>query len=103
MKPSWKYHKELTLFEDHILFNYFEGSLDENIQLIDDVWELIKVISITPDKENQNIRLDNNSFILAPKSKDLKLQVHRWFIPLKLVPYLFLLKYPFFKRISFSV
>ena len=32
--PSWKYDQEQEKLEDHVLFNYFEGEIDENIQLI---------------------------------------------------------------------
>jgi len=44
--PSWKYIQEKNYFEDHILFNYFEGKIDGNIQLIPEGRELLKCLNI---------------------------------------------------------
>lgn len=44
--PSWKYNKEINEFEDNIVFNYFKGEIDENISLINEGWDLLKVLSI---------------------------------------------------------
>lgn len=43
--PSWKYNQEKDVFEDCILFNYFEGEIDGNIQLIPEGEELIRCLN----------------------------------------------------------
>ncbi len=44
--PSWKYNEEAGVLEDHILFNYFEGDISEDIQLINEGWELIECLNL---------------------------------------------------------
>jgi hypothetical protein len=44
--PSWKYNKERGLFEDYILFNYFEGQINPDIQLIEEGKQLLDVLGI---------------------------------------------------------
>ncbi|MFX1259541.1 MAG: GNAT family N-acetyltransferase [Promethearchaeota archaeon] len=44
--PSWKYNRDLGLFEDHILFNYFEGTINQNIQLIKEGKKLLKWLKL---------------------------------------------------------
>ncbi len=83
--PSWKYNPKLDRFDDYILFNYFEGLLNKNIQLIKEVWNLIDVISITPNDQVQDIKHDNNSFFLSPKPKGFKLQIHNFLITPKVL------------------
>ena len=43
--PSWNYNQKRKYFEDYILFNYFEGKIDENIQLIPEGIELLKSLN----------------------------------------------------------
>ena len=43
--PSWKYNQEKEIFEDYILFNYFEGEIDGNIQLIPEGEELLRCLN----------------------------------------------------------
>jgi hypothetical protein len=40
--PCWKYIKKLDKFEDCIVFNSYEGRIDENIQFIEEGWNLLK-------------------------------------------------------------
>ena len=44
--PCWKYIKNSGEFNDHVLFNWYEGSLDENIKLIEEGAKLIKQLNI---------------------------------------------------------
>ena len=44
--PSWMYHPDTDEFEDHIVFNYFKGDIDKNIRLIDEGWDLLKVLDV---------------------------------------------------------
>ena len=44
--PSWKYNPENEKFEDYVLFNCYEGEIDENIQLIPEGKELFKILSL---------------------------------------------------------
>jgi len=44
--PSWKYCNESDEFEDCILFNYYKGEVDKNIQLIDEGWDLLKFLKV---------------------------------------------------------
>ena len=43
--PSWKYNQNKDYFEDSILFNYFEGEIDGNLQLIPEGEELIRCLN----------------------------------------------------------
>jgi len=43
--PSWNYNQKRKYFEDYILFNYFEGKIDEDIQLIPKGIELLKSLN----------------------------------------------------------
>jgi hypothetical protein len=42
--PSWKYNRDLKGFEDHILFNYYEGQICEHIELIPEAKELLEIL-----------------------------------------------------------
>ncbi|MFW9819655.1 MAG: DUF998 domain-containing protein [Candidatus Thorarchaeota archaeon] len=42
--PSWRYNKESGVFEDYILFNYFEGEISPDIQLIEEGKRLLEVL-----------------------------------------------------------
>ncbi len=44
--PSWKFDKKRGDFEDHVLFNFFLGFIDTNIQLIPEGQELLRHIKI---------------------------------------------------------
>jgi len=42
--PSWKYNPSLNKFEDHIVFNYYEGALDENMKLVEESESLLFIL-----------------------------------------------------------
>jgi hypothetical protein len=44
--PSWKYVESLDVYEDQIIFNLYEGKIDEGIQLIDEGQQLLEVLNL---------------------------------------------------------
>jgi hypothetical protein len=46
--PSWQYNTREKCFEDSILFNIFDGTITENIQLIDEAVELVNTLNLHP-------------------------------------------------------
>ncbi len=42
--PSWKYNYNIEKFEDHIVFNYYEGQIDESLQLVDEAEKLVLIL-----------------------------------------------------------
>ncbi len=44
--PSWKYNQNTEIFEDCILFNWFEGGISEDIQLLQEGQELVDMLGI---------------------------------------------------------
>lgn len=46
--PSWNYNKENRIFEDYILFNHFEGTIDKDIQVIDEGKDLLIALELFP-------------------------------------------------------
>jgi hypothetical protein len=44
--PSWRYIEKLKLYEDQILFNRFEGMIDEDIQLINEGQQLLEALNL---------------------------------------------------------
>lgn len=50
--PSWKYNKEIGLFEDSLLFNYFKGKVD-NIKIIFQCETLLNTLNYTIDSESK--------------------------------------------------
>ncbi|MHA1149375.1 MAG: hypothetical protein ACTSR8_14155 [Promethearchaeota archaeon] len=44
--PSWKYCNSINLFEDHILFNFFKGKIDEKIHIIKEAKILLRVLEV---------------------------------------------------------
>jgi hypothetical protein len=52
--PCWKYNKVTELFEDYILFNYYEGKI-ENIQIIPTSDTLLSALGFSIDLESQII------------------------------------------------
>lgn len=46
--PSWNYNLDTETFEDHILFNRFDGIIDKNIQVIDKGKDLLAVLELHP-------------------------------------------------------
>ncbi len=44
--PSWKYNKKRGVFEDYILFNYFEGEISPDIQLIEEGKKLLETLGL---------------------------------------------------------
>lgn len=51
--PSWKYNKNTELFEDFIVFNYFEGKVD-NIKIIPQCEALLNTLDFTMDSESKS-------------------------------------------------
>jgi len=44
--PSWNYNTQKGVFEDNILFNWYEGNLDKDIHLIDEGKKLLKTLAL---------------------------------------------------------
>jgi len=44
--PSWVYNKNKKVFEDNILFNWFDGRIFNDIQLVDEGKDLVQVLSL---------------------------------------------------------
>ena len=44
--PSWKYNYKTKVFEDNILFNYYQGKVDKNLKLIEEGKELLNYIQL---------------------------------------------------------
>ncbi|MFW9969878.1 MAG: DUF998 domain-containing protein [Candidatus Odinarchaeota archaeon] len=44
--PSWTYNSKTDSFEDNILFNWFEGKISQDIQLIDQGKQLLEVLEL---------------------------------------------------------
>jgi len=44
--PSWQYNQDKGSFEDHVLFNHYEGKIDENMKLIDEGTQLLADLSL---------------------------------------------------------
>ena len=42
--PSWKFDQQDEVFKDYILFNWFEGEISKDIQLIDEGKELFEIL-----------------------------------------------------------
>ncbi len=54
--PCWKYHNKHHCFEDHILFNYYEGEL-RNIDLLPEGLQLFEIIGLNKiESEGLNLR-----------------------------------------------
>ena len=50
--PSWKYNKEIGLFEDSLLFNYFKGKVD-NVKIIFQCETLLNTLNYKIDSESK--------------------------------------------------
>jgi len=53
--PSWDYNKKENVFEDKILFNWFKGSINQDIQLIDEGLRLLNVLELGKENQVKNI------------------------------------------------
>lgn len=42
--PSWKYNKKIGLFEDHVVFNHYEGKIDEKMNLVKEAEQLLNIL-----------------------------------------------------------
>jgi len=69
--PSWKYNKELGVFEDYILFNYFKGHIGYEIQLIQEGWDLFSIINTQPNKKIQNRKNGYRYFLESKRFESL--------------------------------
>lgn len=67
--PSWKYNHKIGVFEDQILFNYFEGHITSKMQLIQEAWELFKTIDARP---NRKVHERKNDYLIYFESKRLE-------------------------------
>ncbi|MFX0135336.1 MAG: GNAT family N-acetyltransferase, partial [Candidatus Hodarchaeota archaeon] len=63
--PSWKYNKDKKTFEDCVLFNFFEGNISNEIQLISEGQELLQVLGIKPSNISVEIKEKEERFPLA--------------------------------------
>ena len=45
--PSWSFNSEVNAFEDHVLFNCFDGEISEKMHLIDEGKRLFQVLDTT--------------------------------------------------------
>jgi len=45
--PSWEFNNQKNVFEDNILFNWFEGDIDDGIQLIEEGKGLLSVLGLS--------------------------------------------------------
>ncbi|MFX1386598.1 MAG: GNAT family N-acetyltransferase [Promethearchaeota archaeon] len=45
--PSWRFNYKSDLFEDCILFNYYEGKMNKDIKIIQEAEELLKILNPT--------------------------------------------------------
>ena len=65
--PSWKYSTKRAIFKDSVLFSLFEGKISDDIQLIDQGYELIEVLGFnTYSQENSDSKSRE-----TPKKKKL--------------------------------
>ena len=55
--PSWNYSKKRGVFKDYILFNTFDGVLDEKIQLINEGQDLLTALGLHPTR----FKMEQNS------------------------------------------
>ncbi|TKJ21765.1 MAG: hypothetical protein CEE43_08735 [Promethearchaeota archaeon Loki_b32] len=60
--PSWIYNKSTGVFEDQILFNWFDGKISESIQLIDEGLELLDVLNLDNIEPVRNV-LEEREFL----------------------------------------
>ncbi|TFF88141.1 MAG: hypothetical protein EU550_01865 [Promethearchaeota archaeon] len=44
--PCWKYKKNTDTFDDYIVFNYFNGKLNESVELIPETEDLLRFIGL---------------------------------------------------------
>ncbi|MFX1315408.1 MAG: GNAT family N-acetyltransferase [Promethearchaeota archaeon] len=65
--PSWKYNKKLKIFEDYILFNCFKGHISNEIQLIQEGWDLFTIINTRPNRKIQERK--NNHFMFLERKR----------------------------------
>ncbi|MFX0021534.1 MAG: DUF998 domain-containing protein [Candidatus Hermodarchaeota archaeon] len=75
--PSWKYNKKSGVFEDYILFNYFEGEINPDIQLIEEGKRLLEILGIqyaisTKPKVKKTISLKKKKFQIWDKLNYVK-------------------------------
>ncbi len=53
--PSWKYNHKSRTFEDCILFNWFDGGVNEDIQLLQEGQNLVEILGISYNYEPKTI------------------------------------------------
>ncbi|MFX0029916.1 MAG: GNAT family N-acetyltransferase, partial [Candidatus Hermodarchaeota archaeon] len=49
--PSWSFNSKKGVFEDHILFNWFEGKISETIQLINEGKQLLEILELNESED----------------------------------------------------
>ncbi|MFX0001296.1 MAG: DUF998 domain-containing protein [Candidatus Hermodarchaeota archaeon] len=77
--PSWDYNKKEDVFEDKILFNWFKGSINKRIQLIDEGCKLLKILEfdkgnelkILPEEANRVLQRFSSYQILKTKLENI--------------------------------
>jgi hypothetical protein len=73
--PSWKHNKETGLFEDCILFNWYEGQID-NIVLLDEGQDLIDVLDLQYSFEPRNHQKPKSSATVINSIKNTLPVIH---------------------------
>ena len=53
--PSWNYNSSIDAFEDNILFNWFNGKISDNIQLIAEGKELLDILVFEKSEQFRDI------------------------------------------------
>ncbi|UCC19885.1 MAG: DUF998 domain-containing protein [Promethearchaeota archaeon] len=70
--PSWVFNSEKEVFEDHILFNWYNGKIDPNIQLIDEGKILLDIVSLDNAKHIKDIVDEKQFFEKFPALYSIK-------------------------------
>ncbi len=53
--PSWKFDQQDEVFKDYILFNWFEGEISKDIQLIDEGKKLFDILNLSLSSESSKV------------------------------------------------
>jgi hypothetical protein len=58
--PSWKFNTKHSVFEDFILFNWHQGQISDEIQLIQEGWDLVKIFQFGCLTNNKIVKKTSN-------------------------------------------
>jgi hypothetical protein len=80
--PSWIYNRSKQSFEDCILFNLYEGKIDDNIQLIDEGYILLDILSLDNVEDKGDFLEQNKLLGIFPLLYSFKEKIsHVWNFP----------------------